>query len=265
MDPTAQQTLQQFGFRLALNGAHAARTLMLGDLAQLLLELPDTAPRADYAEAVVEANRLGKPTRKARELAWRHLSMLYGFDPQLTLFRLLRQLWPRREAARPMLAYLIALARDPLLRLGQPYLLAQPVGALLPREAFEAELAARAPDRFSPATLKSLAQNLAGSWTVAGFATGRSRKHRSRPPSSPEALTLALLLGFLEGRRGNSLLRSPWTAALDQPESALTADLQRAAGSLLVLRQVGEVLEIRFPDWLSDEDVRRSEESDRVF
>lgn len=265
MDLAAQHTLQQFGFRLGLNGAHAARTLMLDDLDQLFLELSDTAPRAEYAAAVIVANRLGKPTRKARELAWRHLSMLYGFDPQLTLFRVLRQLWPRRQAAQPMLAYLIALARDPLLRLGQAYLLAQPIGALLPREAFEAELARKAPDRFSPATLKSLAQNLAGSWTAAGFATGRSRKHRSRPPSSPEALTLALLLGFLEGRRGSALLRSPWTAALDQPEALLDAELQRAAGSLLVLRQVGEVLEIRFPEWLSDAEVRRSEESDHVF
>ena len=43
--------------------------MMLDDLRLLLAHTPPHASRAEYAAAVVDSNVLGKPTRKARELA----------------------------------------------------------------------------------------------------------------------------------------------------------------------------------------------------
>ena len=69
-----EQNLSKLGFRFGLNGPHAARTMMLDDLRLLLAHTPATASRAEYAEAIIGANVLGKATKKARELALRHLS-----------------------------------------------------------------------------------------------------------------------------------------------------------------------------------------------
>jgi hypothetical protein len=54
--------LAQLGFRFGLNGPHAARTMMLGDLRLLLAHTAKDAERADYASAEVDANVLGKAT-----------------------------------------------------------------------------------------------------------------------------------------------------------------------------------------------------------
>ena len=56
---------------------------MLDDLRVLLAGMPASAPRAEYADQVLAQNLLGKPTKKARERAWRHLSTLYGLEKRL--------------------------------------------------------------------------------------------------------------------------------------------------------------------------------------
>ena len=84
--------LSQLGFRFGINGPHAARTMMLDDLRLLLEHTSPQATRADYISAVVDANVLGKPTRKARELALRHMATLYALDPANPIVRALRRL-----------------------------------------------------------------------------------------------------------------------------------------------------------------------------
>src|SRR3546814_18479221 len=78
--------------RVGINGPHAARTMMLDDLRVLLEDTSVQATRDDYTTAIVEDNVLGKPTRKSRELALRHLGVLYGLDLTNPLFRALRRL-----------------------------------------------------------------------------------------------------------------------------------------------------------------------------
>lgn len=129
--------LLKLGFRFGINGPHAARTMMLDDLRLLLSHTPAQATRADYVAAVVDDNVLGKPTRKARELALRHLVTLYALDPVNPIFRAMRRLWPLDEAAQPLLALAVALARDPLLCATQTFILAHPAGAFVLREAVE--------------------------------------------------------------------------------------------------------------------------------
>lgn len=255
-----QTLLTQQGFRFGINGPHAARTMMLGDLQRLLAHTNPQATRADYAQAILADNLLGKASKKSRDLALRHLGTLYGLDLANPLFRQLRRLWATTEAAQPLLALAVALARDPLLRDTQAFILAQPIGATVPRTALETHLAALHPDRFSPASLKSFAQNTAGTWTAAGFLQGRQRKTRSQPKLTPEALTLWLFLGYLEGRSGPRLFTSSWMACLQTPTAQLEALTQTASNrGLLRFMHAGGVQEIRFPDALTpkEEQIRQ--------
>lgn len=255
MTPARQSALQALGFRFGRNGAHAARTMMLQDLRLLLAHTAPEADRSAYAAAVVEANVLGKATRRARELALKHLTSLYALDPANPIFRALRRLWPREEAAQPLLALSVALARDPLLRSSRAFLLALPVATPVPRESFEAGLRASFPDRFSPASLKSFAQNVAGSWTAAGFLSGRLRKMRVNPLVHPESVTLLLFLAYLEGRTGQRLFSSDWMNLVGgspgEPEALANSASHRG---LLVFMKSGGVQEVRFPGYLTPEE-----------
>lgn len=265
MTELRQELLTQLGFRFGMNGPHAARTMMLDDLRVLLAHTSPEATRADYASAVVESNVLGKPTRKARELALRHMATLYALDPANPIFRALRRLWSSDEGAQPMLALAVALARDPLLRGTQAFFLGQAAGTTVPREAVEDFLNSTYPDRFSPASLKSFAQNVAGTWTAAGILQGRTRKTRATALSHPESVTMLLFLGYLEGRTGQRLFSSDWMNLLGGSLDELEAQANSASHrGLLVFMNAGGVKEVRFPDYLLPEEEHIRQEVSHV-
>lgn len=218
-----ENLLSKLGFRFGANGPHAARTMMLEDISVLCGHLPVNATRADYAREAIELNSLGKPTKKARELALRHLGTLYGLDPSLAVFRAFRRLWASDEAARPVLALFVALVRDPLLRGTQSFILAKQLGEAVSRDEIEHVLAEAHQDRFSPASLKSFAQNVNGTWTQAGYLAGRTRKTRAVPVVTPANIAFALLLGHLEGLSGQRLFTSSWMNLLGRSASELEA------------------------------------------
>lgn len=261
-----ESLLSQLGFRFGIGGAHASRTLMLDDLRVVLADVPVDAPRSEYADAVVVRNVLGKPTRNTRELAYKYLVSLYGLDPAIPLFRAIRRLWSLNESAQPMLALGIALARDPLLRSTQSYFLEHAPGTVIPREATEKYLAAKSPDRFSAATLKSLAQNVAGSWTVAGILNGRQRKVRAIPEAYPESVTLLLFLAYLNGRAGQRLFTSEWMQILGRSTEEIEALTSAASHrGLLVFMNAGGVKEVRFPGYLTADEERIRQEATHVI
>jgi hypothetical protein len=260
-----QALLSQLGFRFGINGPHSARTMMLDDLRMLLAHTAPQATRADYVAAVVEGNVLGKPTRKARQLAVRHMATLYALDPANPIFRALRRLWPHAEAGQPLLALAVALARDPLLRSTQSFILGQSIGAPVPREALQDFLASAHPDRFSPASLQSFAQNVGGSWTAAGLLQGKLRKTRAAIQPQPESFALLLFLGYLQGRTGQRLFSSDWMELLGCPPEELEA-LANAAShrGLLVFMNAGGVKEVRFPGYLTPEEEQIRQEVSHV-
>jgi len=237
-------------------------------LDELRLLLAHTGPNTfgkDFLEAILTRNLLGKPTSKARELTHRHLRVLYGFDSANPIFRALCRLWPLNEGAQPMLALAAALARDPLLRATQDFILGQPIGAAVSREAVERFLAQAYPDRFSPASLKSFAQNVAGTWTAAGLLSGHRNKTRSQPLAHPESVTLLLFLGYLGGRTGQRLFSSEWTSLLGGSADELEALTNSASHrGLLVFMNAGGVKEVRFPGYLSPEEERIRQEVSHV-
>jgi hypothetical protein len=235
--------------------------MMLDDLRLLLAHTSPIASREDYARAVVDDNVLGKATRKTRELTFKYLATLYGLNPDNPIFRALLRLWSVNEAAQPVLALSVALARDPLLRGTQKNFLSLPVGAKVQRENVEVNLGSAHAERFSVASLKSLAQNIAGTWTSAGLLQGRAIKVRQHLQPHPESVAMLLFLGYLEGRTGQRLFTSDWTNLF----TGSSGDLETMASSashrgLLVFMNAGGVKEVRFPGYLTlDEEKIREE------
>ena len=228
---------------------------MKGGPGAIVTRLPPGAARADYAAEVVANNVLGKPTKKARELGLRHLAALYALDPLSALFRALRRLWPTDEAAQPVLALTAALARDPLLRGTQAFILGKEPGTSVAREDLEKLLSSTHQDRFSPASLKSFSQNVNGTWTAAGYLAGHARKTRVTPAVTPANVAFCLFLGYLEGLSGQRLFSSSWMSLLGRPVDELEAMASSAAHrGLLVFMNAGGVQEVRFPGYLTAEE-----------
>lgn len=262
---TKEHLLAELGFRFGINGPHAARTMMLDDLKLLFARLPVYASRPEYFAEVVDENVLGKPTKKARELALRHLAILYALDPKYALFRGLRRLWAKDQAAQPVLALTAALARDPLLRGTQAFILDKRPGSVVSREELENLLGSSHQDRFSQASLRSFAQNVNGTWTAAGFLSGHSRKTRSIPVVTPVNVAFCLFLGHLEGLSGQRLFTSTWMNLLPVSPDELDALANSAFHrGLLVFLNAGGVKEVRFPDYLSPEEEKMCQEASHV-
>ncbi|NCA89502.1 MAG: hypothetical protein EOM92_11500 [Gammaproteobacteria bacterium] len=249
------EALVRFGFKFGRGGAHAARTLMLAELRRLLQVTPDEAQRLDYRTAVVENNALDKPTLKARKLSFEHLRDLYALDPNLCLFRVLRRLWRTEPQSQPVLALSMALARDNLLRLSAPVILDAPQGAQVTRGEMEQRFIDWSEGRLSAASVVAIAQRVNGTWTQAGYLKGHVTKVRSAPVVTPVNVAFALFLGYLDGRLARRLFSSAWVRVLDLPEERLIELTQAAAQrGLLVFRRTGAVMEVRFPDYLTEKE-----------
>lgn len=252
---TSSESLIKLGYRLGRGGTHAARTMMFDELSLLFEHTSPSTTRDGYREEVVDLNALGKPTQKSRVLTFGHLTELYGLDPGIPVFRVFRRLWALDEPARPVLALMLALVRDPVLRLSQSFVLGKADGEAVGREEVEELISTAEPDRFSPATLKSVAQNINGSWTQAGYLVGRAKKVRVRANVTPTNITYALFLGHLEGLSGQRLFSSPWMRLLSSSPGELEALANSASHrGQIVFLNAGGVKEVRFPGFLTAEE-----------
>ena len=156
-----------------------------------------------------------------------------------------------------MLAYLAASARDALLRECSDIVLAVPRGQRLDAFAISQSLSERHPARFRATTLHSTAQNLASSWTQAGYLTGKVNKRRSQPTVTPQVATYSLVLGYLCGLRGKLLLESLWALLLDRtPAELMDLAMEASKQGWLRLKAAGSVVEITFPGLLKPAEER---------
>jgi len=247
--------LEKFGFKFGQNGAHSARSMMSEELKALFASTEKDTAKEHYQADICDFNVLNKPTAKARTLTFRHLVDLYGMSNEVPLFRVFRKLWPIDPGGQSLLAFQLAIVRDPLLRMSIPTITELDEGDALAREDIEAVLKAPNPERFSPASLKSFAQNINGSWTQAGFLVGRNKKHRATPKVTPVNVAFALFLGYLEGATGERLLQNKWCKLLGLNEHQLK-ELAIAAShrGIIDFKQSGGVTDIRFPGFLTKQE-----------
>ena len=194
---------------------------------------------------MVADNALGKTTVASRRHSHQHLRELYGCDPRLPIFRILRRLWLLDKPGRPLLALLAALARDPVLRATVPAVLPLPPGAELVRSPFLETIRAGTGDRFREAVLDKIARNAASSWSQSAHLHGRVRKLRRHVDPTPGALAFAVWLGTQEGVGGPALLDSRWARILDRTATELVEVARQAQRlQLLELRVGGGVFSV---------------------
>jgi hypothetical protein len=247
----------KFGFRFNLGGAHLSRTMMLEDLNSLLGYINDSkADKKDYLKAIKEDNCLGKRSGKTRDLTSRHLVSLYSLDTADILFRSLLFFWHRDPLGRPLLALLCACARDSILRATAPFILTLPVGAVMSREMMAEHIDDMEPGRFSPATLKSTAQNVNGTWTQSGHFKGRVRKIRTHVIPTAANVSYALLLGYLDGARGPALFKTEHARLLDVSfDRAVELARDASHRGWIVFKQVGDIIEVVFPALINEQEL----------
>lgn len=235
---------EKLGFRFGAKGTHASRTLMLSELEAVLAAAPGPVDRAAYAAAIIEDNCLEKPTTSTRRISNQRLGELYALDPFVVLFRVLRSLWSVDPRARPLLAALTALARDPLLMASGGPVLSQPAGVEIQRAPIRDALRKLVGERMNDDTLDKVVRNVSSSWTQTGHLTGRTFKFRQRVSAPPTAVAFALWLGNVAGFRGEELLTTGWIAALDcTATSARGLALEAKRLGLIDLRTAGDVVE----------------------
>ncbi|KGU92942.1 hypothetical protein X888_3009 [Burkholderia pseudomallei MSHR4377] len=217
---------------------------MLTELEAVLAAAPGPVDRAAYATAIIEGNCLQKPTTSTRRISNQRLAELYALDPSVMLFRVLRKLWDVDVEARPLLAVLTALARDPLFMASALPVLSQPIGFEIQRAPIRDALHKVVGERMNDATLDKVVRNVSSSWTQSGHLQGRTFKFRQRVQAAPAAVTLALWLGSAAGFHGEELFTTGWITALDcTATSARALALEAKRVGLIDLRIAGDVIE----------------------
>ena len=241
------QAALDFGGSNTYSGVSTSRTLMLKELGLLLEATPGDASIDDYKQAIIEENVLLKPSVGTRSKTFSYLRDRFALDPEVPVFRVLRTLWDRDLAGQPLMALLVAVFRDPVLRATVPAIIErQPVQAFPSRE-FSRVIDDAFPDRLTDKTLKSTGENTTSTYKQSGHLVGRRECRRQRVSATPGSTTVALLLGSLNGAGGYALLESDWVRLLDSsPEQVLSEARVASSRGWLEVRQAGDVLEISF-------------------
>lgn len=230
-------------------GPNTSHTIVVPALTALLAEVPPGAPQTAYAHAALEGNVLGKGTEGARRRTFRYLKELYLLRPDSILFRALRDLWNDELDAQPLLACTCALARDAVFRASTEAITASAPGDVLTSSDFAAAVGEQFPDSYSESTLAKIGRNTFSSWEQTGhLAEGeRNTKVRTRATCRSANVAYALMLGYLQGARGQALFETLWASVLDQPKSHLI-DLAFGASQrgLIEFRNAGGVVDVSF-------------------
>lgn len=222
--------------------------MMLEELGAVLAAVPKGSDAADYREAVLQKNVLGKITDSTRQKSLRHLRELYAIDEATSIFGLLRKLHAADATSLRLLAVQVAWARDPLFRATSQPIMDASEGDRVETASLAQALEATFPNQYSELNRHKIARNAASSWTQSGHLVGRAKKTRQRIKPTVVAVTMAFFLGDIAGYHGSGIFSNPWCRLLD-----LTPDRARAMGQeahragLLNLRAVGEVVELSFP------------------
>jgi hypothetical protein len=157
---------------------------------------------------------------------------------------------------RPLLSLLCAYARDAILRSSGGFILTFEPDTPVTRHALEGFIDDLDPGRFSAATLKSVAQNIAGTWTQSGHLVGHMKKGRRMVEATEGSVALALLFGYLHGVRGPRLFSTEYFQLLDCPPSR-GMELAESASQKgwMVFKRIDQVVEASFPNILTTREV----------
>ena len=82
------------------------------------------------------------------------------------------------------------------------------------------------------------------------------KKVRTKAKATPGAASFALLLGYLSGVRGESLYQTEYAKLLDcSMEEAIELSVEASRKGWIVLKRLGSVIEVLFPNLLSQQEM----------
>lgn len=221
---------------------------MLTEVDAVLAAVPVGSAVAEYREAILLRNVLGKTTESTRKESLRRLRELYALDEATPIFGLLRKLHAIDPPSLPLLAVQVAWARDPLFRATTQPVIDAPEAERVETASLAQALEAVFPNQYSELNRNQTARHAASSWTQSGHLAGRAKKTRRHIKPTAVSVTMALFLGDIAGYHGAAVFANPWCRLLD-----LDADRAKGMGfeahraGLLNLRALGEVIELSFP------------------
>lgn len=233
--------------------AITSQSIGVAELKAVLAAVDADAGADQYRRAIVDSNILGLETQTGR--SWRHktLSRLYRLDPASVLFRALRDLWELDEEAQPLLAGLAAMARDTVFRATATLIGELSYGNQVSTADFAQALNEAFPGAYQDNTARTIARKASMSWDQTGHlkAVRPGVRERVQAACGPTNVAYALLLGHLQGHRGEALFATVWARVLDRPRSQLM-ELAFAASQqgMLEFRSSGAVIEVGFTQLL---------------
>jgi hypothetical protein len=238
-------------------GTNTSQTILIDALAALLEAVAVGSERREYESAAIDGNVLGKQTLGSRRRTFRHLRELYLLRPDSILFRAMRDLWPDDSEARPLLAGLCALARDAVFRASSDVILRAAPGDPVAAGDLAGAVGDHFPTSYGGGTLAKIGRNCFSSWHQMGHlgAASKATRLRKRVACRQTNVAYALLLGHLQGIRGEPLFETVWAKMLDQPKSQLF-DLAHGGSQrgLIEFRRAGGVIEVGFRELLRSVD-----------
>jgi hypothetical protein len=220
---------------------------MLADLQSVLATTSRDSTRETYVHAITHDNCLAKLTSATRQLGLQRLSELYGLDPQVPIFRVMRRLWDLDTIGRAQLALLCALARDPLLCATAEPILSIPQEGTFARESVRRALQEVTGGRLNDATLDKVVRNTASTWTQTGHLEGRTFKKRKFVRATGASAAFAMYLANISEFHGSDAFSSGWFSVLDcSPSHARELVFESKRLGILDVRMVGDVFDVDF-------------------
>lgn len=243
-----QCEVSEGAFSLGSVRTTTSHTIGIPQLIELLRIVPADAAHDRYREAVIDDNVLARPTHTGRQRSFRHLRELYFLDPEQREFAAMRRLWDVETDSRPLLAGILAFTRDCILRASFNAVEHAPVGALVTSNDLTQAVSAVYRSELSEETLGKAGRNTGACWTQTGHLKGRTKKYRQSVVPFAPAIAFAAYLGYLSGKRGASVLDTPWAALLDLPSGGVLDALRVAhKQGLINLLIASSVVDVSFP------------------
>ncbi len=229
---------------------HTSRTIMFAELEKVMNH---GVENDDYSDSLKQ-NVISKATKSGITKTSQYLRSLYGFDVTIPTFKIFKYFWCEvNEKDKPLLALIYAIGNDYLLKDSIPVINNTKTGKKVTVESIEGHLKNLYPQKYSANTRRSTAQNIASSWKQAGFITGKVRNIRTKPEINYLVLTFALLMAFLNGLRGDFIIKSDWVKALSLDERTIRSlAIEAGKRDLLQYRYAGNITSITFKNLLKN-------------
>lgn len=195
-----------------------------------------------------ENNVIGKKSADGIKKTSNYLKLLYSFDNQSNQFKAFKYFWKIAETEeKPLITLLYAIGNDYLLEESISVVADTKLGDKVLIEKMEQNIETYYPNRFSPKTLRSIAQNLASSWKQTGFITGRVKNIRTQPKITSNVVAFAFFLAFLDGDRGDFILSGKWVKSLFLNERKVRElAIEASLRDLLQYQYAGNITSISF-------------------